>query len=109
MLIRGIGPQLGAFGVAGTLADPRLSVLNGQTVVAQNDNWSTPATVVGGQPPATAAELAAVSSTVGAFALTPGSPDSAVLVTLPPGSYTAQVAGAGTTTGVALVEIYEVP
>ena len=32
-----------------------------------------------------------------------------LLLTLPPGSYTAQVSGAGTTTGVALVEIYELP
>lgn len=109
ILIRGVGPQLGAFGVTGTLADPRLTVSSGQTTIAQNDNWSIPVTVVGGQAPATATEIAAAAKAVGAFDLTAGSADAAVLLTLPPGVYTAQIAGNGTTTGVALVEIYEVP
>lgn len=109
VLVRGIGPRLAGFGVTGALADPRLAVFSGQTVVAQNDNWSTPTPVGAGQTPATATELAAVAQTVGAFALGAGSLDAAVLVTLAPGAYTAQVAGAGTTTGVALVEIYEAP
>jgi hypothetical protein len=46
---------------------------------------------------------------VGAFALTPGSRDAALLTTLAPGSYTVQVSGADGGTGEALVEIYEVP
>jgi hypothetical protein len=47
---------------------------------------------------------------VGAFALGGGSSrDAALLVTLPPGSYTAQVSGVGNTTGVALIEVYELP
>ena len=45
----------------------------------------------------------------GAFALPATSRDSALLVTLSPGSYTAQVSGAGGTTGIALVELYEMP
>jgi hypothetical protein len=45
---------------------------------------------------------------VGAFSLTPGSNDAAILVALPPGSYTAELAGAGGTTGIGLVEVYEV-
>jgi hypothetical protein len=109
VLVRGIGPQLAVFGVAGALADPRLAVFSGQSVIAQNDNWSTPQPVNAAQTPATATELSAVALAVGAFALSTDSFDAAVLVTLPPGAYTAQVAGAGTTTGVALVEIYEVP
>lgn len=109
VLIRGIGPRLVLFGVTGALADPRLTVFSGQTVIAQNDNWSVPTPVNATQTPATAAELTSVALSVGAFALGTGSLDAAVFVTLPPGSYTAQVAGAGTTTGVALVEIYEVP
>jgi hypothetical protein len=109
VLVRGIGPRLAGFGVTGALADPRLAVYSGQTVVAQNDNWSTPTPVGAGQTPATAAELATVAQAVGAFALGAGSLDAAVVVTLAPGAYTAQVAGAGTSTGVALVEIYEAP
>ena len=35
--------------------------------------------------------------------------DSAILIVLPPGSYTAEVSGVGATTGIALVEVYEVP
>ena len=45
----------------------------------------------------------------GMGALTAGSKDAALLVTLEPGIYTAQVEGAAGTTGVALVEIYEAP
>jgi hypothetical protein len=50
-----------------------------------------------------------VFGSVGAFALATQSRDAALVATLPPGSYTAQVSGAGGTTGVALVEVYEVP
>jgi hypothetical protein len=47
---------------------------------------------------------------VGAFAWTdPASPDCALLVTLPPGAYTAEVLGTGGATGVSLVEVYAVP
>ncbi len=57
--------------------------------------------------------ITATAASVGAFAWTnPSSRDSAILVTLPPGGYTAQVAGAAgtpTDTGVALVEVYDVP
>lgn len=109
VLVRGIGPALSAFGVSGALADPQLTVYGGAVVIAQNDDWSLPTTATGQQTAATAAELASTAAAVGAFSLGTGTKDSAVLVTLGPGSYTAQVAGAGTTTGVALVEIYEVP
>jgi hypothetical protein len=50
---------------------------------------------------------AALSAKVGAFPLAAGSSDSAIVATLPPGTYTAQVAGANGSTGVALVEIFE--
>jgi hypothetical protein len=48
-------------------------------------------------------------SSVGAFGLAAGSTDSAMILTLPAGAYTAQVSGANNTTGIALVEIYEIP
>ena len=46
---------------------------------------------------------------VGAFALNPDSKDAALLLSLEPGAYTVQVSGVGGGTGVALVEVYEVP
>ncbi|MFM8337688.1 MAG: immunoglobulin domain-containing protein, partial [Opitutaceae bacterium] len=97
VLIRGVGPTLGALGVTGVLADPRLEVVNQATgaTAASNDNWTS--------------DLTSVFSSVGAFALNPGSTDAAVVVTLPPGSYTAKVSGANRGTGVALVEVYELP
>jgi len=45
---------------------------------------------------------------VGAFALTAGSADSAIVVTLPPGNYTAILSGIGGTTGTGLAEVYEI-
>ena len=103
VLIRAIGPTLATLGVAGTLADPRLDVIRqgapaATATVASNDNWD--------------AALAPTFSSVGAFGLSPGSKDAALVVTLPPGSYTAQVSGVGTGTaaqGVAIVEVYELP
>lgn len=93
VLIRAAGPGLAALGVAGTVADPVLTVLSGDTVVAGNDNWD----------PALASEFARA----GAFEWAPGSADAAVIVTLDPGAYTARVNGANGQTGVAIVEVYE--
>ena len=102
ILVRAIGPALTGFGVAGVLADPRLDLYRGTRLVESNDNWGA---TTGGT-----GSLANAFSAVGAFALTSAtSRDAALLVTLAPGPYTAQVSGVGTTTGVALVEIYEVP
>jgi hypothetical protein len=99
LLIRGIGPALSGYGVGGVLADPKLQIFdnNGQLIV-ENDDW-------GGS-----ADLTAAATQVGAFSLNnPASKDAALLVTLLPGTYSAQVSGQGGTTGVALIEIYEVP
>jgi hypothetical protein len=98
ILIRGIGPTLAQFNVGGVLANPRLDLYRGTTLLQGNDDW-------GGT-----AALANAFAQVGAFSLSGGtSRDAAILVTLPPGSYTAQVSGVGNSTGVALVEVYEVP
>jgi hypothetical protein len=98
VLIRAIGPTLSAFGVTGVLADPKLDLFNSaQRQTDQNDNW-------GGS-----AALAAAFASVGAFQLPGESRDAALLATLQPGSYTAQVSGVNNTTGVALVEIYDIP
>jgi hypothetical protein len=96
LLVRAVGPTLAAFGVTGTLNDPKLEIFTGAGVkVAENDTWD----------PA----LAATFSAVGAFQLVPGSKDAALLTTLPAGGYTVQVRGADGGTGEALVELYEVP
>jgi hypothetical protein len=110
MLIRGVGPALAGYGVAAFMANPMLSLydVNG-VLVAQNDNWGTPVTVTPGQPAATPAELTLATSQAGGFAFGSGSTDAAVIVTLAPGSYSAQVKSVTGTTGTALVEIYELP
>jgi hypothetical protein len=105
VLIRGIGPTVGSFGVAGAIADPKMSLFSGQTVIASNDDWGTPV----GATAATAAQLNDAFSKVGAFVLPAGSKDSALLVSLAPGAYTAQVSASTGVTGVGLVEVYEVP
>lgn len=99
MLVRGVGPTLGTFGVTGALADPILTVYSGQTVVATNDRWDS----------VTAAIITAASRSTGAFTLAPNSEDAALLITLPPGAYTVEVKGKNNSVGVALLEIYEVP
>lgn len=97
VLIRAVGPSLAPLGVAGALADPRLDLYSGTTVLQSNDNW-------GG-----ASNLTAAFAATGAFSFTnAASFDAALLATLAPGSYTAQVSGVGGTTGIALVEVYEV-
>jgi hypothetical protein len=97
VLIRASGPALGAFGVAGALSDPELTLSSGTTTLATNDGW-------GGDP-----QIAATAASVGAFSWgAAATADSALLVTLPPGAYTAQVAGASGDTGISLVEVYEV-
>jgi hypothetical protein len=97
VLVRAIGPTLAAFGVEGAVADPRMTLFAGQTERGGNDNWG------GGS------SLAAAFNQVGAFALAADSRDAALLATLEPGNYTVQVTGVGGTTGVALIEVYEVP
>jgi hypothetical protein len=99
LLIRGIGPTLGNFGVAGALASTQLSLFQGQTVISSNTGW-------GGS-----AVLSSAFNAVSAFALPAGSLDSALLVNLAPGLYTAQLTAApgSSSVGVALLELYELP
>ena len=97
VLIRAVGPTLGGFGVPGVVADPQLTLFNDASVkIGENNDW-------GGT-----AELTAAFGAVGAFALPATAKDAALLVTLPPGNYTVQASGTAGTTGVALVEVYEV-
>jgi hypothetical protein len=99
-LVRAIGPTLASFGVNGVLADPRLEIRNEFGLVADNHDWSTGSAFQA---------LPALSEIVGAFPLSPGSKDAALVATLGPGSYTVQVKGADNTPGIALIELYEIP
>jgi hypothetical protein len=104
VLIRGIGPSLAAFGVGGPLADPKIELFNGQSQsIATNDNWGDAGALA-------AATIASRFTQVGAFGLSsPASKDAALFSTLVPGNYTVQVRSADATTGLVLVEVYEVP
>jgi sugar lactone lactonase YvrE len=115
LLIRAVGPALTPLGVAGALGEPVLTLRNSDgAVIAANTGWGNQVVAGSGADSTgpTATVLQSATSTVflqaGAFALPPGSADSAMIVSLPPGTYTAQVSGANGTTGVALVEIYEI-
>jgi len=99
LLIRAVGPSLASYGVTGVLANPRLDLFdqNG-TLLQSNDDWGGSTT------------LSNAFTSVGAFPLNgQTSLDAVLLVTLPPGTYTARVSGVNGTTGVALVEVYEMP
>jgi hypothetical protein len=103
VLIRGSGPALGSFGVTGALPDPSLQVYRSNSdgssnLLASNLGW-------GGNT-----EIASAAESVGAFSWgSSATPDSALFLTLPPGAYTAQIAGASGDTGISLLEVYEVP
>jgi len=99
VLIRGVGPGLVRFGLRDAIPAQRLEVRRSATLVAANESW--------GQT-ANAAQLTAAAASVGAFALPAGSLDSAVLVTLEPGTYLATISGLNGTVGEVLGELYDV-
>jgi hypothetical protein len=95
VVIRGIGPSLSQSGLSNVLADPTLELRdsNGMLLIA-NDNWQ--------DDPASAAQLSA-------HALAPQDPkECGIFASLPPGAFTAILAGKNGGTGVGLVEIYNV-
>ncbi len=93
VLVRAIGPELTAFGVTGALQDTTLELHDKDGVtIASNDDWKE-------------AQQADIEATM----LAPKDDrESAILMTLTPDSYTAIVRGKNDTTGVALVEVYNV-
>jgi hypothetical protein len=98
-LSRGIGPGLAAFGAAGLLPDPQLSLLNSSGVeLFRNNGWES-----GPQAP----RISGFSRSVGAFPLTPGGKDSALANSLGSGAYTLQITTPSAQSGLALVELYE--
>jgi hypothetical protein len=103
VIVRGVGPGMAAT-VSSYLRDPYLQVWKYDIaakkwdMVGENDNWDH------------TAETAALFASVGMSPpLGSDSTDAALVLTLEPGIYTAQVSGVGNTTGVGLAEIYEAP
>jgi len=102
VIIRAIGPELTQYGVPGALQDPFLELHDvSGALIGQNDNWGT--TIQGGV--ITSDQVAEIQ----ASGLAPGdSHESAIIATLQPGNYTAIIRGEPDgTTGVALVEVYD--
>jgi hypothetical protein len=94
LVVRALGPSLAQFGVPSPLADPRLGLYNGNgTLITWNDNWK--------DSQQTGIENSGLQP--------PNNLDSAILVTLPTGNYTAIVTGKNGGTGVGLVEVYRLP
>ncbi len=90
--VRAIGPSLANFQVPGVLADPILELHDSTgAIIAQNDNWQD----------TQAAEIAASGHAPTQAA------ESAIVITLPPGAYTAIVRGKNGATGVGLVEVFD--
>ncbi len=95
VLVRAVGPSLAKLGVVDFLASLSLQIFDSSAhLVAQNGGWKNNPLV------------AAVAAQVGAFNLNANSGDSAVVVTLPPGVYTALIDG-GKLSGTALLEVYD--
>ena len=92
--IRGLGPSLSNFGLSDVLADPTLELRGSDgALLAQNDDWQ--------DDPEQAGQLTALG-------LALQNPDeSGIVATLPPGAYTALMAGKNQTSGIGLVEIYD--
>lgn len=94
VLVRGLGPTLATLGVPGTLSDPFLDVRDAHgTSLATNDNWKD-------------TQSSAIQATGYA---PPGDSEAAILISLPPGNYTAILSGVNNATGNALVEVYALP
>lgn len=98
LLIRAVGPGLAAFGVANPLAQPTLRLRDAAgRLLATEAGWTG----------AARSALADAAAAVGAFPL--ASADVAMLLTLPPGAFTVEVAAVGAARGEALLEVYDVP
>jgi hypothetical protein len=95
VVVRGIGPSLAPFGLSPVLANPTLVLHDGNgAVLVANDNWQ--------DDPASASQLTALG-------LAPQEPaESGIYASLPPGAFTAVLAGTNSGTGIGLVEIYNV-
>lgn len=106
LLIRGLGPTLAGRGLSAVLADPLITLYDERDhhELATNDNWDD----LGTLDEDARSELENVTAMVGATPLPANSRDAALLVTVEPGSYTVVLSGVADSTGLALLEIFEV-
>ena len=101
VIIRAIGPELTQHGVPNALANPTLELHDGTgALIASNDNWVT--TIIGGIITQNQVRDIMNSGHAPSNGL-----ESAIIADLPPGNYTAIVRGVNDTTGVGLVEVYD--
>ena len=101
VIIRAIGPELTQYGITNALANPTLELHNtAGALIGSNDNWQT--TIIGGI--ITSNQVSDIQNS--GHAPTAAN-ESAIIADLPPGNYTAIVRGVNSTTGVALVEVYD--
>jgi hypothetical protein len=101
VIIRAIGRELSQYGIADFLANPTLELHNGNgALIASNDNWQL--TMIGGI--ITHDQVQNIRNSGHAPA---DASESAIIASLPPGNYTAIVRGVNNSTGVALVEVYD--
>lgn len=98
ILIRAVGPALANFGLPNALKAPRLTVFSGQEVIASNTGWTSNPDLPG---------LVSATARAGAFPFANNSLDSAMLLSLSPGNYTAQIDSSDGVSGVSLLEIYD--
>src|SRR5205807_5669808 len=96
VIVRAIGPSLGGMGIQGALQDPTLELHDGSgTTIRSNDNWKI------------REDGSSQQAEIEATTIPPTSDlESALVQTLVPGNYTAIVRGKNNSTGVALVEVY---
>jgi hypothetical protein len=101
VILRAIGPELTQHGVPNVLANPTLELHNGSgALIGFNNDWQT--TIIGG-----VITSDQVSDIQNSDHVPTAVSESAIIANLPPGNYTAIVRGANNTTGVALVEVYD--
>jgi hypothetical protein len=93
VVVRGRGPSVGVPDGVTRLSNPQITLYDGATPVASNDNWEDAANA-GDIPPAYYDQIDAL--------------DSMIMTTLQPGAYTAIVSGVGGVTGVGIVEVFDV-
>jgi len=92
VMVRGLGPTLTQFGVAGALADPSLTLVDGNgNIVRSNNNWKD----------TQRAEIQATGKAP------PNDLEAAIIVTVAPGNYTAILEGKDGATGVGLLDVYK--
>ena len=101
VIIRAIGPELTQYGISDVLANPKLELYNGTgALIGSNDDWQT--TIIGGV--ITSNQLSDIQNSARAPT---GASESAIIADLQPGNYTAIVRGVSNSTGVALVDVYD--